>query len=135
MPAVYASGPALQWDGSGIMPEAEQVEPIFLNALEEAFCHEDHIPDYTSLLEVIRSAFSRVSSAVASRGQLVPDVAESSRPQTTFRDSAVLLPWLFFDSLHLPTCHVVPERGFRLMAPEAEFPWSEAVAVCVLVWS
>ena len=37
MPAVYASGPALQWDGSGFMPEAEQVEPIFLNALEEAF--------------------------------------------------------------------------------------------------
>ena len=47
-----------------------------------------------------------------------PDTSGPSRPSHTFRDSAVLLPWLSFDSLFLPACCEILDLGLRVVAAD-----------------
>ena len=49
---------------------------------------------------------------------LVPSASPEPQSTSTFRDCTLLLPWLSFDSVHLPICCEVLDLGLRVVSAE-----------------
>ncbi|CAE7660388.1 unnamed protein product, partial [Symbiodinium sp. CCMP2456] len=52
---------------------------------------------------------------------LVPEAVPTTDQHATYRDGILLLPWLSYDSLHIPPCSCECDFGLRLISGERRF--------------